>query len=157
MSRIDTHHHVVPPEYAAWLRAKGSLAGGLHIPDWDAGASLELMDRLDVAAAVLSVSTPGVHLGTGADAPAMAHHFHGFGLLQRFYFDVALSSTPSALASLLAFTGPDHVTFGSDFPYAPAFAVDAMVGLYQSVDLDLAVRAAIDRGTAATLLPRLAG
>ena len=28
-------------------------------------------------------------------------------------------SSPAALPSLLAFAGTDHVTFGSDFPYAP--------------------------------------
>lgn len=32
--RVDTHHHVVPPAYAAWLRKKGIEAGGLPIADW---------------------------------------------------------------------------------------------------------------------------
>ena len=41
---------------------------------------------------------------------------------KRFYFDTALSSTPMALPSLLAFADPTHITFGSDFPYAPATA-----------------------------------
>lgn len=39
--------------------------------------------------------------------------------LQRFYFDTALSSTPSALPSLLAFASPGHILYGSDFPFAP--------------------------------------
>ena len=77
MSRIDTHHHIVPPAYAAWLRGKGALAGGLPIPDWDAGTAVAFMDGLDVAVAVLSVSTPGVHLGTGAAARSMARKDHG--------------------------------------------------------------------------------
>ena len=66
MSRVDTHHHVVPPEYAAWLRRRGAEAGGLPIPDWSAEASLALMDERGVETAILSVSTPGVHLGDDA-------------------------------------------------------------------------------------------
>ena len=34
--RIDTHHHIVPPAYAAWLRKKAIEAGGMPIPDWSA-------------------------------------------------------------------------------------------------------------------------
>ncbi len=39
--------------------------------------------------------------------------------LRNFYFDTALTSGPYALPSLLAFAEPTHVTFGSDWPYAP--------------------------------------
>jgi predicted TIM-barrel fold metal-dependent hydrolase len=306
VGRIDTHSHVVPPEYADWLRGKGILAGGLPIPSWDIDETLSLMDRYGIAAAVLSVSTPGVHLGDGADARGMARHVndfaaqavrdhptrfgffatlplpdvdgaldeldrafdilgadgvvvlanqagvylgdpafdpvfdelqrrravafvhpslvpgldpldgipafiadflldttraavslarsgtlercpdvriilahaggfvpyaayrlafaassgldvrHGLSLLQRFYFDIALSSSPSALPSLLAFTSPDHVTFGSDWPYAPEVAIAGMTGMYDSYPMGAAARDQIDRGTAATLFPRLA-
>lgn len=71
-----------------------------------------------------------------------------------FYFDTALSSTESALPSLLAFAKPGHVTFGSDFPFAPA-----PVGQYFAAGLadntDAAVRYAIDRTNALRLFPRL--
>jgi len=72
MNRIDTHHHVVPPEYAAWLRRRGKEAGGLPIPDWSSEAALALMDERGVETAILSVSTPGVHLGDDAEARALA-------------------------------------------------------------------------------------
>jgi aminocarboxymuconate-semialdehyde decarboxylase len=39
--------------------------------------------------------------------------------MQAFYFDTALS-TPTGLPSLLAFAAPEHILFGSDYPYAPA-------------------------------------
>jgi hypothetical protein len=39
-----------------------------------------------------------------------------------FYFDTALSSSAAALPSLLAFAKPGHVTFGSDWPFAPVAA-----------------------------------
>jgi hypothetical protein len=76
-------------------------------------------------------------------------------LLQRYYFDIALSSTPTALPSLLAFARPDQLTFGSDFPYAPDFAVDAMTAMYQAYGLDDSARADIDHRTADALFPRL--
>jgi predicted TIM-barrel fold metal-dependent hydrolase len=41
-------------------------------------------------------------------------YLHGLGLLGTFYFDVALSRTPSAYPSLLAFAQPGHITFGSN-------------------------------------------
>lgn len=307
VSRIDTHHHVVPPDYAGWLRAKGELAGGLPIPEWDPGAALSLMDRHDVGAAVLSVSTPGVNLGDGADARATARlvndyaaqvvldhpgrfgffatvplpdvdgavaeagrafdelgadgvvllannrgvylgdsafdplfdelqrrravvfvhpsvlpgvdplegippyaadflldttraavnlarsgtldrcpdvrivlsHAGGFvpyaayrlarfaspaddvldglRLLKSYWYDTALSSSPSALPALLAFADPARITFGSDWPYAPDFAVAAVTAMYEAYGLDERTRAGIDRANAETLFPRLAG
>ena len=305
--RIDTHHHVVPPDYAAWLRSRGMEAGGLPIPDWSVEAAQALMDARGVETAILSVSTPGVHLGDDAEARALArdvnefaadvvrnqprrfgffatlclpdvrgsleelgHVFDtlhadgvvllansrgvylgakefdplfeeldrrkavvfvhpsippgleplsgipafvadflldttraaillarsgtlerypdlkiilshaggflpyaahrvcaaawptgnpldGFAQLQRFYFDIALSGSPTALPSLLAFAAPGHVTFGSDFPYAPPPVVAAFTGMYESFALDDAQRRSIDRGAAEDLLPRLRG
>lgn len=304
--RIDTHHHVVPPAYAAWLRSRGLAAGGLPIPDWSPDAALALMDKHGVQATVLSVSTPGVHFGDDADARKWARevneyaaavvrsrpdrfgffatlclpdvegslrelayafdelradgvvllancggiylgdarfdalfdaldrrgavvfvhpsqppgleplagmptfvadflldttraairlagsgtlercpelklilsHAGGFvpyaayriatfaspkgspsdGLaqLEKFYFDTALSGSPSALPSLLAFAQPGHVTFGSDWPYAPDVAVGAFTGMYEAHGIESAQRASIDRGAAQTLFPRLA-
>jgi len=77
-------------------------------------------------------------------------------LLRRFHFDVALSSSPTALPSLLAFAEPGRVLFGSDFPFAPAPAVRFMRQEYDDVPLAADVRAAIDHRNAAALFPRLA-
>ncbi|MFG1687959.1 amidohydrolase family protein [Nonomuraea sp. NPDC049269] len=43
--------------------------------------------------------------------------------LAGFYFDTALSASPAALPSLLAFAKPGHVLYGSDWPFAPELAV----------------------------------
>jgi predicted TIM-barrel fold metal-dependent hydrolase len=303
--RIDVHHHMVPPFYARWLRERGLAAGGLPIPDWSAEASLALMDERGVETAILSVSTPGVHLGDDAEARArarevnehaakvvhdrptrfgffatlplpdvdgalaelayaidtlradgvvlLANHrgiylgdprfdllfdelnrrravvflhpsiipglapvpgvppfvadflldttraavglvrsgtldrcpdlkvilshaggfvpyaayriaittsadgnpLEGLARLKRFYFDVALSSSPAALPSLLAFAERDHVLYGSDFPYAPPVVVGAFAELYERNPLADAQRASIDRGAAERLFPRL--
>jgi predicted TIM-barrel fold metal-dependent hydrolase len=72
--------------------------------------------------------------------------------LQSFYFDVALSSSPAALPSLLAFAKPGHVLFGSDWPFAPAPFVSYFTGhLDAHAALDADGHAAIDRANAATL------
>ncbi len=43
-----------------------------------------------------------------------------------FYFDTALSSSAAALPTLLAFAQPGHITFGSDFPFAPPVVAGKM-------------------------------
>lgn len=74
--------------------------------------------------------------------------------MKRFYFDTALSSTPAALPSLLAFADPTHITFGSDFPFAPdSHQFTAELDIYP---LDEDLRRAINRGNAEKLFPRLA-
>ena len=275
--RIDTHHHVVPPAYADWLRSRGLAAGGLPIPDWSRESALAVMDKYDVQTAILSVSTPGVHLGDDAEARRwarevneyaanvvrdhpdrfgffatlplpdvegslreLAHAFDelnrrkavvfvhpsqppglqalpgvptfvadflldttraairlaasgtldrcpdlrvilshaggfvpfaayriafaaspkgnpadGLAQLQKFYFDTALSGSPTALPSLLAFAKPGHVFYGSDWPYAPDVAVGAFTAGYESYVVDPAQRASIDREAAEQLFPRL--
>ncbi|MFB7508104.1 amidohydrolase family protein [Streptomyces broussonetiae] len=78
--------------------------------------------------------------------------------LQGFYFDTALSATPSALPSLLAFAAPGHVLYGSDFPFAReelGTRFDSMLDGYEGFEpgqLD-----AVNRGSAEVLFPRLAG
>ncbi|MEL7940197.1 amidohydrolase family protein [Pseudomonas delhiensis] len=70
--RIDTHQHIVPPFYGQWLESRGITAGGLPIPKWSAEAALDLMDSNGIETGILSVSTPGVHLGNDAEARVKA-------------------------------------------------------------------------------------
>ncbi|OBI51385.1 amidohydrolase family protein [Mycobacterium sp. E796] len=73
-----------------------------------------------------------------------------------FYFDTALSSSAAALPSLLAFAKPGHVTFGSDWPFAPVAAGKLFAaGLETYPGLDAGARTAIERTNALTLFPRL--
>ena len=39
-SRIDTHQHIVPPNYRQWLIDQGIDAGGLPIPRWDSQTTI---------------------------------------------------------------------------------------------------------------------
>lgn len=72
-----------------------------------------------------------------------------------FYFDTALSSSPAAMPSLLAFAKPGHITFGSDFPFAPLAASQYFAAGLENYPLDPDTRAAIDRTSALALFPRL--
>ncbi len=309
MLRIDTHHHAIPSFYRDLLRQEGiDNAGGRELPQWSPEGSLQTMAELNVATAILSVSTPGTAFLPGAaDAAALARDINDYlaelaraqpdrfgffatvplphlresvdevarsldelhadgvvllannagtylgqpgqdhlfaaldarsavvfvhpgdlpgpavdgvapfaadflldttraayllvrnGIRRRypnirfilshaggfvpyashrmavaimgdtgrtltdslddfagFYFDTALSSSAAALPTLLAFARPGHVTFGSDWPYAPVAAGKLFAaGLETYRGLDAGARSAIERTNALALFPRL--
>ena len=69
-----------------------------------------------------------------------------------FWFDTAISGTPAALPSLLAFAKPGQVLFGSDWPFLPAPAIALFTGMLDGyAALDAAGHAAIDRSNALRL------
>ena len=71
--RIDVHHHILPAAYVDALAARGiSGAGGVPFPAWDAADTVAMMDRQGIAAAVTSISAPGVHFGDAAFARDLA-------------------------------------------------------------------------------------
>src|SRR5271157_1462578 len=73
-----------------------------------------------------------------------------------FYFDTALSSSAAALPTLLAFARPGHITFGSDWPFAPLVAAQYFAaGLDSYPGLDQQTSTAINRTNALALFPRL--
>jgi 6-methylsalicylate decarboxylase len=80
MLRIDTHHHLIPPDYRKALQKAGlDEAGGRPLPDWSVDASLQAMADLDVGTAILSVSTPGTaFLPNPADAAALARDVNDY-------------------------------------------------------------------------------
>jgi len=62
--RIDVHHHILPPVYTSALKKIGITgAGGVPFPDWDVQQSLDVMDRNKIAAAITSISSPGIYFG----------------------------------------------------------------------------------------------
>jgi predicted TIM-barrel fold metal-dependent hydrolase len=92
---IDVHAHFLPEAYRAALLAAGHDRpdGMPHIPEWSAGEHLAAMDRLGIRTSLLSISSPGVHLGGAvstadlarevneAGRQAMVEHPSRFGLL----------------------------------------------------------------------------
>ena len=77
--------------------------------------------------------------------------------LRGFYFDTALSASPSALPSLLAFARPDRILFGSDWPFAPTPGVHYFTGGLDEhlthTPFGATIAAAIHHGNAAALFP----
>ncbi|MGV9738851.1 amidohydrolase family protein [Nocardia farcinica] len=71
--RIDVHQHVLPPEYVRWLNTHDvARAGGIDLPRWSPADALETAEQFGITRSILSVSTPGVHLGNDTEARAMA-------------------------------------------------------------------------------------
>ena len=132
MQRIDTHHHVVPPTYAAWLARRGAVAGGHPIPGWSEEAALAAMDARGVRASVLSVSTPGVHLGDDAEARVMAREVNddAADLVRRrperfgFFATLTLPDVEGAIAE--AARALDEL--GADGVVVPAHAAGSYIG-----------------------------
>ena len=66
--RIDVHAHHLPDFYRAALLDAGhdTPDGFPQIPEWSAVEHVAVMDRLGIATSMLSISSPGVHLGDAA-------------------------------------------------------------------------------------------
>ena len=81
MSRLDVHAHFVPDTYRAALEAAGHHQpdGFPAIPEWDARRHVEVLDRLDISTAYLSISSPGVHFGDDSAARDLARSVNEAG------------------------------------------------------------------------------
>ena len=72
---IDLHAHFLPGRYRASALAHGqSRPDGMPaLPEWSAAAAVSMMDDVGIAAAALSISSPGVaFLGSPAERAALA-------------------------------------------------------------------------------------
>jgi aminocarboxymuconate-semialdehyde decarboxylase len=74
---IDTHHHMLPDFFWRETNAHGVI-GGLAPLAWSKEVSLSFMDDAGIDAAILSVSTPGVHTGDSLKARALARRCNEF-------------------------------------------------------------------------------
>jgi predicted TIM-barrel fold metal-dependent hydrolase len=79
--KIDVHAHFVPDVYRAALQRAGHSQpdGMFAIPEWSADLHLAVMDRLGIATSLLSISSPGVHLGDGATTVDLAREVNEAG------------------------------------------------------------------------------
>lgn len=77
--RIDVHHHIVPTQYVAALKAIGiEAAHGAGFPQWSPTKAIEVMERNGIAAAITSISSPGVYFGDAAFARDLARRCNEF-------------------------------------------------------------------------------
>lgn len=73
-----------------------------------------------------------------------------------FYFDTALSTSAVQLQLLSEFAKPDHIFYGSDFPYAPRGSIqlfDKLLDEYSATNASFV--SSVNNGAALKLFPRL--
>ncbi|MDR7135517.1 putative TIM-barrel fold metal-dependent hydrolase [Lysobacter niastensis] len=147
--RIDVHHHFLPPQYLAWLKAQGiHWTGGPLIPEWNLDIAQEVMERNGIAQAIAS-PVPQVYWGDTDDAARWARHCNEFSasMVQqapdRFgaFATLPLPDTKAALKELeyaLDALKLDGVimfsSFGDQYPGDPMFEE-----LFQELDKRKAV------------------
>lgn len=73
-----------------------------------------------------------------------------------FYFDLALSSSKPTLDMLLQYTKPDHIMYGSDYPYAPPRGITGFAQQLDEAGLDPQLEHDINWANAVKLFPRFA-
>ena len=84
---IDVHHHFGSPGYAKALAAKTGHVANFMLPsagmasrwkDYSPTKAIEDMDRQDLAAAVLSVTTPGIWFGDPEEARGLSRDMNEY-------------------------------------------------------------------------------
>ena len=97
-SKIDVHHHILP-EFFHDILANFKSPVGLKPPPWSEDSSIELMDKLNISTAILSLSAPGALIaGSPAANRALVRKWndYAFSLCEshpgRFGFFAALPS-----------------------------------------------------------------
>jgi 6-methylsalicylate decarboxylase len=75
---IDLHHHVIPDFYWEASNEGGEAAGGITPPRWSLEGAVAYLDEGGIDAAVVSISTPGVHFGSDLAARALARRVNEY-------------------------------------------------------------------------------
>lgn len=79
--RIDVHAHFLPDFYCEALAKAGlrSVDGGMPIPAWSEEAMLAMMDRQQIATAMVSLSSPSTHFLPQAGRAALCRQVNEAG------------------------------------------------------------------------------
>ncbi len=73
LDKVDVHHHIIPPEYVKMLDEAGVTDSmGNRFPEWSVQKDIELMDRLGIRKAVMSISAPAANVSCVHDARKIA-------------------------------------------------------------------------------------
>ena len=150
-TRIDVHHHYLPDFYLRALEAAGrSPPDGMPAtPPWSEDDALQTMDRLGIAKAYLSISSPGVHFGDDQAANSLARQCNDEGArLKRarpdrfgFFACTPLPDTAGALREIVrAFDAleADGVVFETNF-HGLYLGDEALAPIYAELDRRAAV------------------
>lgn len=108
---IDTHHHMLPDFF--WQETNDSHApvGGLAPLQWSKDAMVSFMDDAGIDVAVMSVSTPGVHLGDSKKARLLARRCNE-------YAAELVQARPDRLAGFACLPLPDVDASLAELAYA---------------------------------------
>ncbi|OJJ66469.1 hypothetical protein ASPBRDRAFT_201089 [Aspergillus brasiliensis CBS 101740] len=71
-SRIDVHHHYLPPIYVQALEAAGGDPSGWKTPEWSLESDRVLCQKHNIRTAILSVTAPGPDIAEGLEAARIA-------------------------------------------------------------------------------------
>lgn len=110
--RIDVHHHIMPPEYISALSSVNiNTSAKVQFPKWDVDRSLAFMERQNIAAAVLSISAPGIHFGDNEFAQKLARKCNVFSA-------GIISKHPERIGAFAVLPIPDMNTSLSELEYS---------------------------------------
>ena len=132
---IDVHSHIITPEFVSALESEGrGMDEGFPLPKYDAENHLRWMDEAGVetlarynnikvvvphCGAYLPLAIPRMKSLTPVmQANKLVGEIDYETNLQALYFDLAGAHSPEVIRMLLSITTPDHLLYGSDYPYA---------------------------------------
>lgn len=73
---IDVHHHILPDFFFQATNEAHNPVGGVAPAPWSKEAALAFMDDAEIDVSVVSISTPGVHVGDDAAAGDLARRIN---------------------------------------------------------------------------------
>jgi len=97
---VDVHHHMLPDFFFRETNEAGNPVGGIAPPAWSKELMLSFMDEAQIDAAVMSISTPGVHVGDDRRARALARRCNEFAA-------TLIQANPSRLGGFACLPLPD--------------------------------------------------
>src|SRR5262245_10957904 len=78
-TRIDVHHHMLPPRYIQEPLAAGTTEGSRDIAQWTPTRTLEQLDKNGIATAILSLSQPGLKFDDIEGTRSMLRYVNEYG------------------------------------------------------------------------------
>jgi len=97
---IDVHQHFLPDFFWRGTNEGAKPVGGIMPPPWTESTALAFIDDAGIDVAVLSISTPGVHVGDDTRARALARRCNEFAAQ-------LVQSRPDRFGSFAALPLPD--------------------------------------------------
>jgi predicted TIM-barrel fold metal-dependent hydrolase len=97
---VDVHHHMLPDFFFRETNEASNPVGGIAPPAWSKELMLSFMDEAQIDVAVMSISTPGVHVGDDRRARSLARHCNEFAA-------TLIQANPSRLGGFACLPLPD--------------------------------------------------